>query len=65
MRFRVAGKMKALKVLHSESSRGWGGQEVRTLKEMLALRERGHIVEVVCPRDARIGVLPILGEIAI
>ena len=48
--------MKALKVLHSESSGGWGGQEVRTLKEMLALRERGHIVEVVCPRDAGIGV---------
>ncbi|MFM0053492.1 glycosyltransferase family 4 protein [Caballeronia grimmiae] len=48
--------MKALKVLHSESSRGWGGQEIRTLKEMLALRERGHIVEVVCPQDAGIGI---------
>ncbi|KIG01923.1 glycosyltransferase family 4 protein [Caballeronia concitans] len=48
--------MKALKVLHSESSTGWGGQEIRTLKEMLALRERGHIVEVVCPRDAGIGI---------
>ena len=48
--------MKALKILHSESSGGWGGQEVRTLKEMLALRERGHTVEIVCPRDARIGV---------
>ncbi|WP_460900843.1 glycosyltransferase family 4 protein [Paraburkholderia jirisanensis] len=48
--------MKALKVLHSESSKGWGGQEVRTLKEMLALRERGHTVELVCPHDARIGV---------
>jgi glycosyltransferase involved in cell wall biosynthesis len=48
--------MKALKVLHSESSKGWGGPDVRTLKEMLALRERGHTVELVCPHDARIGV---------
>jgi glycosyltransferase involved in cell wall biosynthesis len=37
---------------------GWGGQEVRTVKEMLALRERGHTVEVVCPRGAKIGVRP-------
>ncbi|HZZ12930.1 MAG TPA: glycosyltransferase [Paraburkholderia sp.] len=47
--------MKPLKILHSESSRGWGGQEVRTIKEMLALRERGHDVELVCPSGARIG----------
>lgn len=47
--------MKALKILHSESSCGWGGQEVRTVKEMLALRERGHDVELVCPSGARIG----------
>ncbi|MFM0557831.1 glycosyltransferase [Paraburkholderia sediminicola] len=48
--------MNAMKILHSESSRGWGGQEVRTLKEMLALREREHTVELVCPRGAKIGV---------
>lgn len=48
--------MKALKILHSESSRGWGGQEHRTLKEMIALRAQGHMVEVVCPSDARLGV---------
>ncbi|MFM0125671.1 glycosyltransferase family 4 protein [Paraburkholderia sp. RL18-101-BIB-B] len=47
--------MKALRVLHSESSRGWGGQEVRTLKEMIALRELGHNVELVCPDDATLG----------
>lgn len=47
--------MKALSVLHSESSRGWGGQEVRTLKEMIALRALGHQVELVCPADARLG----------
>ena len=48
--------MKALSVLHSESSRGWGGQEVRTLKEMVALRALGHNVELVCPEDARLGI---------
>src|ERR1700676_1911892 len=48
--------MKALRILHSESSRGWGGQEHRTLKEMIILRARGHAVEVVCPVDARLGV---------
>ncbi len=48
--------MKALNVLHSESSRGWGGQEVRTLKEMVALRALGHNVELVCPADAALGI---------
>jgi glycosyltransferase involved in cell wall biosynthesis len=45
-----------LKILHSESSKGWGGQEIRTLKEMIALRERGHTVELTCPSDARLGI---------
>jgi glycosyltransferase involved in cell wall biosynthesis len=44
-----------LKILHSESSKGWGGQEIRTLKEMVALRECGHTVELICPGDARLG----------
>src|SRR5260370_17513248 len=47
--------MKALRILHSESSGGWGGQEHRTLKEMIVLRARGHAVEVVCPVGARLG----------
>lgn len=47
--------MKALSILHSESSRGWGGQEVRTLKEMIALRALGHHIELVCPKGARLG----------
>ena len=53
--------MKSLKILHSESSRGWGGQEVRTLKEMIALRDSGTVIELVCPpmrgsaRAARVG----------
>lgn len=31
-----------MKILHTESSIGWGGQEHRTLKEMRVLRRRGH-----------------------
>ena len=27
-----------MRVLHSESSTGWGGQENRTLNEMIAMR---------------------------
>ncbi|MFM0441865.1 glycosyltransferase family 4 protein, partial [Paraburkholderia strydomiana] len=53
---RGSQRMKALSVLHSESSRGWGGQEVRTLKEMIALRALGHNVELVCPDDATLGI---------
>lgn len=44
-----------MKILHSESSKGWGGQEIRTLKEMVAMRECGHTVELICPGDARLG----------
>ena len=47
--------MKPLRILHSESSNGWGGQEHRTFKEMLALRERGHSLELVCVPGARLG----------
>ena len=44
-----------LKILHTESSTGWGGQEHRTFKEMVALRERGHTLELACPVGARLG----------
>ncbi|NGX39806.1 MAG: N-acetyl-alpha-D-glucosaminyl L-malate synthase [Chlamydiae bacterium] len=31
-----------MKVLHTESSNGWGGQEMRILSESIGMRERGH-----------------------
>src|SRR5690348_11685205 len=31
-----------MRILHTESSKGWGGQEIRILKEAEGLRERGH-----------------------
>ena len=41
-------------IVHSESSCGWGGQEIRVLEEAAGMRERGHRVTLVCPREARI-----------
>ena len=43
-----------LRILHTEASLGWGGQEVRILTEAAGMRSRGHDVRLVCPRDARI-----------
>jgi glycosyltransferase involved in cell wall biosynthesis len=43
-----------MKVLHTEASRGWGGQEIRILTEAAGMIARGHVVELACPADARI-----------
>lgn len=43
-----------MKILHTEASRGWGGQEIRILEEARGLIGRGHDVSLVCPPDARI-----------
>lgn len=43
-----------MRILHSESSTGWGGQENRTLNELIAMRERGHELAVVSRPGARI-----------
>ena len=29
-------------ILHTEASNGWGGQEIRTFREALGMRDRGH-----------------------
>ena len=46
--------MAGLRILHAESSKGWGGQENRTLNELLSMRERGHELAVVGRPGARI-----------
>ena len=46
--------MRALQIVHTESSLGWGGQEIRILAESQGLIRRGHDVRLVCPREARI-----------
>ena len=45
---------RPLRIVHSESSCGWGGQEIRILTESEGLARRGHDVEIVCPAEAPI-----------
>jgi glycosyltransferase involved in cell wall biosynthesis len=46
--------MRPLRVVHTESSLGWGGQEIRVLSESQGMMRRGHDVRVLCPPQARI-----------
>jgi glycosyltransferase involved in cell wall biosynthesis len=39
---------KTIRVLHTEWSDGWGGQEIRIIDEMLAVREQGVEVFLAC-----------------
>jgi glycosyltransferase involved in cell wall biosynthesis len=43
-----------MRVLHTESSCGWGGQEIRILDEAQGMSARGHEVGIVAPRESRI-----------
>lgn len=43
-----------MRILHSESSKGWGGQENRTVNELVSMRQRGHTLAVVGRPGARI-----------
>ena len=43
-----------MKIVHTEASCGWGGQEIRILEESRGMIERGHEVTLLCPREARI-----------
>lgn len=36
-----------MRILHTEGSKGWGGQEIRILREAQGMRERGHFVALV------------------
>lgn len=45
-----------MKIVHSEASCGWGGQEIRILEESRGMMARGHEVIVVCPPESRIFV---------
>lgn len=53
-------------ILHTESSDGWGGQEVRILLEATEFIRRGHRVLIVCPpssglaRHAREAGVPVV-----
>lgn len=46
--------MRRLRIAHTESSLGWGGQEIRILSESQGLMRRGHEATILCPGEARI-----------
>lgn len=41
-----------MRILHTEASCGWGGQEIRILDESAGLASRGHAVSLACPPHA-------------
>ncbi|MEO8101647.1 MAG: glycosyltransferase family 4 protein [Betaproteobacteria bacterium] len=43
-----------LSVLHTESSTGWGGQEIRILTEARGMLDRGHRIMLLTPQNAEI-----------
>lgn len=43
-----------LRILHTESSLGWGGQEIRILTEARGVARRGHEVTLAAPAQSRI-----------
>jgi glycosyltransferase involved in cell wall biosynthesis len=43
-----------MNIVHTESSLGWGGQELRILSEAQGLARRGHELTLLCPLEARI-----------
>ncbi|MBS0620375.1 MAG: glycosyltransferase [Verrucomicrobia bacterium] len=45
-----------MRILHTESSRGWGGQEIRILREAEGMRARGH--EVILAVNSGGGLIP-------
>jgi glycosyltransferase involved in cell wall biosynthesis len=54
--------LSRLSIVHTESSLGWGGQEIRVLSESQGLIQRGHDVKLLCPAEARIhGEAPLWG----
>ena len=46
-----------MKILHTEASQGYGGQEMRIVNEAKGMMDRGHDVQLVCPPDAQIADL--------
>lgn len=42
---------RSFTVLHTEASRGWGGQEIRIFQEALGLTGRGYRVMIATPQD--------------
>ena len=43
-----------MKILHTENSLGWGGQEIRILTEAAGMIRRGHEVQLIAPPESHI-----------
>ncbi len=43
---------RKLKIVHTEASLGWGGQEIRVMVELREMARRGHRTFVVAPPDS-------------
>lgn len=41
-------------ILHTEASTGWGGQDIRVIREIQEMRKRGHQVVLACTPDSPI-----------
>ena len=53
---------RILRILHTEASLGWGGQEIRILTEARRFTEMGHEVHLLCDGDSDIfGAAPHYG----
>ncbi len=50
----MTAEQRALHIVHTESSCGWGGQELRILTEARGMLARGHRVQLLCPPEAPI-----------
>lgn len=48
----MTSRGRRLSIVHTESSLGWGGQEIRIVAEAEGLKLRGHEMTIVCPPDA-------------
>jgi hypothetical protein len=47
-------RAQGLTILHTESSNGWGGQEIRILTEAEGMRRRGHRVLIAATPGSRL-----------
>ena len=43
-----------MKILHTESSNGFGGQEIRILREAIGMRENGHEVVMAIAKGGKL-----------
>ncbi len=46
--------LRKYKILHTEASCGWGGQDIRVVHELIAMRARGHEVALCAPVHAQV-----------